>query len=138
MIMLATAEQVSYFGFHIPYLEHLGVEPISCENDQAVVRMPLQPHLINSHGHVHGGALMSVLDFTLSAAGRAHDPLSVGMATIDMSTSFLSPGSTDLTVTATCLRRGSTICFCEGEIRDTQNQLVAKATASFKIVRAKK
>lgn len=138
MIMLATAEQVSYFGFHVPFLEHLGVEPISCENDKAVTYMPLQPHLRNSLGHVHGGALMSVLDFTLSAAGRAHDPLSVGMATIDMSTSFLLPGSTDLTITATCLRRGSTICFCEGEIRDTQNQLVAKATASFKIVRAKK
>ncbi len=57
MIMLATAEQVSFFGFHIPYLEHLGVEPISCENDQAVVRMPIQPHLINSHGHVHGGGI---------------------------------------------------------------------------------
>ncbi len=136
MIMFATAEQVSYFGFHIPFLEHLGVEPISCENDRAVTFMPLKPHLRNSHGHIHGGALMSVLDFTLSAAGRAHDPMGVGLATIDMSTSFLSPGSTDLTITAICLRRGSTICFCEGEIRDTHDKLVAKASASFKLIKA--
>lgn len=138
MIMYATPEQVSYFGFHIPFLEHLGVEAVSCENDTAITRMSLQPHLRNSHGHVHGGALMSVLDFTLSAAGRAHDPLAVGLATIDMSTSFLSPGTTDLTITATCLRRGSTICFCEGEVRDTQDRLVAKATASFKLIKADK
>jgi len=81
---------------------------------------------------------MSVLDFTLSAAGRAHDPLGVGLATIDMSTSFLSPGKSDLTITATCLRRGSTICFCEGEVRDTEDRLVAKASASFKLIKVEK
>jgi len=138
MVMYATADQVSYFGFHIPYLEHLGVEPISCENDVAVTKMHIAQHLLNSHGHVHGGALMSVLDFTLSAAGRSHDPLGVGMATIDMSTSFISPATTDLTVTATCVRRGGSICFCEGEIRDSENRLVAKAMASFKIIKATK
>jgi uncharacterized protein (TIGR00369 family) len=137
MIMYATAEQVSYFGFHIPYLEHLGVEPVLCKDDRAVIRMPFAAHLLNSHGHIHGGALMSVLDFTLSAAGRSHDPLGVGLATIDMSTSFLSPGKSDLTITATCIRRGSSICFCEGEIRDTDNLLIAKATASFKLIKAK-
>ena len=137
MVMYASADQVSYFGFNIPYLEHLGVEPVSCENDVAVTRMRLQPHLINSHGHFHGGAIMSVLDFTLSAAGRSHDPLGVGMATIDMSTSFLSPGASDLTITATCTRRGSSICFCEGEIRDAQDRVVAKAMASFKMIKVK-
>lgn len=136
MVMYATADQVSYFGFHIPYLEHIGVEPISCENDVAVTRMRCEPHLLNSHGHIHGGAIMSVLDFTLSAAGRSHDPLGTGLATIDMSTSFLSPGKSDLTITATCIRRGGSICFCEGEIRDADNQLVAKASASFKLLKA--
>lgn len=137
MVMLATAEQISYFGYHIPYLEHLGVEPVSCENDVAVTRMPMSPQLINSRGQIHGGALMSVLDFTLSAAGRSHDLLGVSMATIDMSTSFLTPGTKDLVITATCIRRGSSICFCEGEVRDVDGELVAKATASFKIIRVK-
>lgn len=137
MVMLATAEQISYFGYHIPYLEHLGVEPVSCKNDVAVTRMPMSPQLMNSRGQIHGGALMSVLDFTLSAAGRSHDLLGVSMATIDMSTSFLTPGTKDLVITATCIRRGSSICFCEGEVRDIDGELVAKATASFKIIRVK-
>ena len=37
---------------------------------------------------------MSVLDFTLSAAARSADA-AVGMATIDMNTTFLSPGTGD-------------------------------------------
>ena len=133
--MLATADQVSYFGYHIPYLEHLGVKPVACENDTAVTQLPIKPHLVNSRGHVHGGALMSVLDFTLSAAGRAHDLTGISMATIDMSTSFMSPGASDLTITATCTHRGGSICFCEGEVRDADNKLVAKATASFKMLK---
>lgn len=136
MAILATGDQISFFGYHIPYLEHLGVEPQTCEDDSAVVKLPIRPHLLNSRGHVHGGAIMSVLDFTLSAAGRAHDPTGVSMATIDMSTSFMTPGTTDLTITATCVHRGRSICFCEGEIRDADNQLVAKATASFKMIKA--
>ncbi len=135
MTMLATTDQISYFGYRIPYLEHLGVEPVMCENDMAITRMAIRPHLVNSRGHIHGGALMSVLDFTLSAAGRAHDLTGISMATIDMSTSFMSPGSTDLTITATCTHRGGSICFCEGEVRDTDNKLVAKATASFKMLK---
>ena len=135
MTMLATTDQISYFGYRLPYLEHLGVEPVMCENDMAITRMAIRPHLVNSRGHIHGGALMSVLDFTLSAAGRAHDLTGISMATIDMSTSFMSPGSTDLTITATCTHRGGSICFCEGEVRDTDNKLVAKATASFKMLK---
>ena len=135
MAILASEEQVSYFGYHIPYLEHIGVEPVSCENDVAITRLPIKPHLVNSRGHVHGGALMSVLDFTLSAAGRSHDLTGISMATIDMSTSFMAPGSTDLTVTATCTHRGGSICFCEGEVRDANQKLVAKASASFKMIK---
>lgn len=135
MAILARADQVSFFGYHIPYLEHLGVVPLKCENDTAITRLPIKPHLVNSRGHVHGGALMSVLDFTLSAAGRSHDLTGVSMATIDMSTSFMAPGATDLTIKATCIHRGGSICFCEGEIRDANNKLVAKATASFKMLK---
>jgi len=138
MVMLATDDQVSYFGYHIPYLEHLGVEPVRCENDVAVTHMPLKPELLNSRGQIHGGALMSVLDFTLSAAGRSHDLLGISLATIDMTTSFFSPASKDLIVTAKCIRRGSSICFCEGEIKDVDEELVAKASAAFKIIRVKR
>jgi acyl-coenzyme A thioesterase PaaI-like protein len=55
-----------------------------------------------------------------------------------MTTSFFSPASKDLIVTAKCIRRGSSICFCEGEIKDVDEELVAKASAAFKIIRVKR
>jgi len=126
---------VSYFGLHIPYLEHIGVEPVEMKEDVAITRLRIRPEIVNSRGHVHGGAILSMLDFTLSAAGRSHDPLGTGVATIDLSSSFLSPGDSDLTCTARCVRRGSSICFCEGEIVNEKGEIVAKALASFKLLK---
>jgi uncharacterized protein (TIGR00369 family) len=122
-----------YFGFYIPYLDLLGVEPVMCENERAVTRMNIRDDLLNSRGHIHGGAIMSVLDFTLSAAGRSIDTLGMGLATIDMTTSCMEPGTTDLIFEARCLRRGRSIAFCEGEARDPDGKLIAKASATFKI-----
>lgn len=122
-----------YFGLKIPLMDYLGLIPESVENGVARCRLPWRRELTNSRGHVHGGTQMSVLDFTLSAAARGHRS-DLGMATIDMTTSFLSPGLGDLTIEARCLRKGTSIAFCEGEIRDAKGELVAKASATFKIV----
>lgn len=135
MTFYAKDTDISYFGFHIPYLDLLGLEPVECANDRAVTRLKIRTELLNSRGHIHGGAIMSVLDFTLSAAGRSIDPLGIGLATIDMTTSCIEPGTTDLIVEARCLRRGRSIAFCEGEARDPEGKLIAKASASFKLIR---
>ena len=135
MNVYARPGRVDYFGFHIPYMEYLGVIPVSCEGDRAITKLPIREDLLNSRGHIHGGALMSVLDFTLSAAGRAHDPLGVGLATIDMNTTFVEPAIKDITIQAHCFRRGTTICFCEGRIVDPDGKILVKATATFKMIR---
>jgi len=135
---LATADQVSYFGFHIPYLELLGVEPISCKDDVAITRLPIKDTLHNSRRQIHGGAILSVFDFTLSAAARANDPLASGLATISMSTNFISPGNGDLTVEARCVRRGGSIAFCEAVARDESGSIVATASGAFKIIKLNK
>jgi uncharacterized protein (TIGR00369 family) len=135
MNVFAKDSELSYFGFKIPYLELLGVEPVLCENDVAITRMKMRHDLRNSRGHIHGGAIMSVLDFTLSAAARSINPMAFGLATIDMTTSCFEPAVTDLIVEARCLRRGKSIAFCEGEARDPDGKLIAKASASFKIMK---
>ncbi len=122
-----------YFGLEIPLMDYLGLIPESLDNGVARCRLPWRRELTNSRGHVHGGTMMSVLDFTLSAAARGKQA-DIGMATIDMTTSFMAPGLGDLVVEARCLRKGSSIAFCEGEIRDEKGQLVAKASATFKLV----
>lgn len=123
-----------YFGLTIPLMDLMGLLPERVGPDFARTRLPWRADLTNSRGDIHGGTLMSVLDFTLSAAGRGGDP-ALGMATIDMNTSFMSPGTSDLIIEARCLKRGNSIAFCEGEIRSQDGELVARATATFKVIK---
>lgn len=122
-----------YFGLHIPLMNLMGLIPEAIEDGAARCHLPWREALTNSRGHVHGGTLMSVLDFTMSAAARGTRN-NVGMATIDMNTSFLAPALGDLIVSARCLRLGKSIAFCEGEIHNASGELVAKSSATFKLV----
>jgi len=133
---MTTETSTDYFGLTIPLMHLMGVIPESIAPGHARTRLPWREDLTNSRGDIHGGTLMSVLDFTLSAAARGHNQ-DLGMATIDMTTSFMSPGNSDLVIEARCLRLGGSIAFCEGEIRNAENELVAKASATFKVIKSR-
>lgn len=125
-----------YFGLDIPFMASIGLVPEHLSTELARTRMPHRPDLVNSRGDVHGGALMSALDFTLSAAARAHEA-NTGMATIDMTTHFMAPARGTVIFEARCLRIGGSLAFCEGQARDEEGKLLATASATFKIVRSK-
>ena len=129
-------EKPDYFGLHIPFMASIGLVPEHLSIELARTRMPHRPDLVNSRGDVHGGALMSALDFTLSAAARAHEA-NTGMATIDMTTHFMAPARGTVVFEARCLRIGGSLAFCEGQARDEEGKLLATASATFKIVRNK-
>ena len=129
-------EKPDYFGLHIPFMASIGLVPEHLSIELARTRMPHRPDLVNSRGDVHGGALMSALDFTLSAAARAHEA-NTGMATIDMTTHFMAPARGTVIFEARCLRIGGSLAFCEGQARDEEGKLLATASATFKIVRRK-
>jgi uncharacterized protein (TIGR00369 family) len=123
-----------YFGIDVPFMEHIGLMPVSLEDDCCVTRLAWQPHLVNSRGDMHGGSLMSAMDFTLSAAARAHDPLGLGAITVDMSAHFYEASRSALTIEGRCVRRGRSMAFCDGEVRDERGTVVAVARAVFKLV----
>ncbi len=126
---------VDYFGAQIPLMEYLGLVPEHIEANLARTRLPWRVELTNSRGDVHGGTLMSVLDFTLSAAARGSLEAGVSMATIDMTTSFMAPANGDLVIEGRCIKLGRSIAFCEGDIFDDKGQRVCKASATFKVIR---
>lgn len=130
----STDEAERYFGIDVPFMEHIGLRPVALGDGTCRTLLAWQPALVNSRGDIHGGTLMSALDFTLSAAARSHDPMGVGAITVDMTTHFYEAARSDLTVDARCVRRGRSIAFCEGEVRDTSLNVVAVARAVFKLV----
>ena len=118
----------------IPFLNHLKIVTDSLGEGQARLSLPIEPHLTNSLGTVHGGVIMSLLDVALCTAARTLHPESIGVITIDMSTSFIG-GATGprLMAEARVLKDGRSMSFVEGEARNPDGSLVAKVIATVRV-----
>ena len=134
-----TASRPGNLPVAIPFIEALGVELTEMADGHAVAVMTPQPQHLNSWGVVHGGVLMSVLDFVMAMAGRSMQPQAGdinagagGNLTVEMKTTFIRPGKGRLTVRGHCVHPGRSLNFCEGEIVDEQGQILARASGTFK------
>jgi len=127
-----------FFGIDIPFMRYLGLQAEHLEEGYARARLPSSPDLVNSRQDVHGGTLMSVLDFILSVAARSHDPMNIGVATIEMSTHFLSAARGELVFESSLLKRGRSTAFCEGHALDAEGNKVCVARATFRLIQLNK
>jgi len=91
----------------------------------------------NRHGHVQGGLLAAMLDSTVGcAAVAALDGGSV--VTLSMNVTYLRPAAIGpLHGGGRVVHRGGSTIFANGELRDSDGAVVASATATLRIVRAK-
>ena len=118
----------------IPFLAHLKILTEDLGQGSAKLSLPVEPHLTNSMGTVHGGVIMSLLDIALCTAARTLHPGSIGAITIDMSTSFLDGGKgAKLLADARVLKDGRSMSFVEAEARNEDGTLVAKAIATVRV-----
>lgn len=123
-----------HFGLDIPFMHELGLVPVSMDDERVLARLPYDRRLTNSRGDFHGGALMGALDFILSVSARLHDPLNVGIITIEMSTHFIASARTDVSVESRLIRRGARIAFCEGSVNGPDGEVLCLARGAFKLV----
>jgi uncharacterized protein (TIGR00369 family) len=119
----------------VRFAAHLGIEQVALEPGVARMSCALQPHMTNSWGIAHGGVVMTLLDVTLCMAARTLHPHSAGIVTIELSTAFIDAGKGTLQSEARVLRNGRSLIFVEGEVRNEDGALVAKAQGT---VRARK
>jgi len=123
----------------IPFLSHLKILTEALGEGTAQLSLPVEPHLTNSLGTVHGGVIMSLLDVALCTAARTLHPESLGVITINMSTSFIGGGSgTKLLAEARVLKDGRSMSFVEAEAKNTDGSLVAKAVATVLVLKKEK
>ena len=125
----------------LPFIEHLGVEELEFGDGHVTARLESQPHHCNSRGVVHGGALMSLLEFVMAVAARRWSPDGVpdanGNVTIEMKTTFLRPGSGVIAVMPLLMKSGASLNFCGGELRDSGDRIIARASGTFMRFRPK-
>ena len=118
----------------IPFVSHLRILTETLGEGTARLSLPIEPHLTNSIGTLHGGVIMSLLDVALCTAARTLHPDSLGVITIDMSTSFIGGGSgARLLAEARVLKNGRSMIFVEGEAKNEDGSLVAKAIATVRV-----
>ena len=118
----------------IPFVQHLKIHTEELGHGTARLSVLVAPHLTNSLGTVHGGVIMSLLDVALCTAARTLHPDSVGVITIDLSTSFIGGGnSARLIAESRVLKDGRSMTFVEAEAKNEDGSLVAKAIATVRV-----
>jgi uncharacterized protein (TIGR00369 family) len=101
--------------------------------DQAVLRMPIGPHLIRVGGIVSGQALAALADTAMVFAALAKAGEFRPFATTDLHTQFLRPGvGTAVLCTARVVRAGKSLVFTRAEMHEEDSgKLISTATATF-------
>jgi len=123
----------------VPFVEHLGIKVTEQSKSRAAIVLDKRPELLNSWGAAHGGVIMTMLDYVMSAAVRGHYGMDGGVLTVDMSVGFMNAGVSDhIHAEARVLHAGQSTAFCESEARDDAGKILAKAIGTFKLLGEKK
>ncbi len=125
------------FRADIPFINDLGVEFLAADAGRATIALQLRARHLNSWNVAHGGVIMTLLDVAMAVAGRSLDPSAGGGVTVEMKTSFVQPAlaGTRLIASGHAFHCSSTLAFCEGEVRDEADRLIAKSMGTFKYIR---
>ena len=113
----------------------LGIVVLEADEGRSVLRLPIKDELANRRDNVHGGAIATLVDSAMAIATRSKE---VGLetgGTIDLNIHFVAPGKGSLVATANVIHAGGSIAFCQCEVRDEAQKLVATAMSSFKLRR---
>ena len=130
-----TVEHARAFQKKIPFIGLLRIATDALGHGTAALSLPVEPQLTNSMGKVHGGVIMSLLDVALCTAARTLHPESQGVITINLSTSFIGAGDGErLLAEARVLKDGRSMSFVEGEARNADGSLVAKAVGTVRVL----
>jgi uncharacterized protein (TIGR00369 family) len=127
------------FRDRIPFLKDLGIEIMGAERGRSRIELAVLPRHLNSWDAVHGGVIMTLLDVAMASAGRSLDPTAGGGVTVEMSTTFMqaAPSAGRLVASGLCTHQSGTMTFCEAEVRDGSDRLLARAMGIFKYVRGR-
>lgn len=130
--MSGISPEVAEFVKKIRFAEHLGVRIDALDKGLARLSLEIKPEFTTSWGTVHGGAILSLLDITLSMSARTlYDPPR-SIMTIDLSAQFIGTAKGVIRAEGRVAKAGKSTIFCEGEVRDDAGELVAKAIGTFR------
>jgi len=120
-----------------PCARLLGLDIIDAKpNDGWVrIRFEAKPEFCNASGNVQGGILAAMLDDAMGPAVLITTNAKTMPTTIDMHVSYLAPARPGpLIGEAMVVQLGKTVGFVEARLVDEMGLIVARATASVRLV----
>ena len=123
------------FPARVPFAEHLGLELHAFGDGQSELRLNIHEAHCNSRLVAHGGVLMTLLDVAMATAARSGTGAS-GAITNEMKTSFLRAAEGELRANGRLIHHTATMAFCEADVHNAKDQLCARASGTFKLMRA--
>lgn len=132
----ASGRTIYHFRQHA-YLNLLGIKRLVPEQGDSQTELVITESLMNPNGSAHGGSIFSLVDTGMSGALRKHIVEPEFSATVESKINYLKAvrvGST-LLCTSRVIQRTSRLAVIEAEVHNENNELVAKAMATFAIMK---
>lgn len=117
----------------IPFAEQLGVRVIHRTVGDVGLELRLLEEHMNSWQVAHGGVIMSVLDIAMGMSAKTLDDASSGATTVELKTNFIKAATGRVVARGLAHRAGRSLVFVEGELRNDAEELLARATGTFKL-----
>ncbi|MGV7030659.1 PaaI family thioesterase [Methylobacterium symbioticum] len=129
--MLARAQASGAQEFGSFFLSRLLGFNVSYEGERCIVRFEAVPPLFNPQGTLHGGVLATAMDVSM---GHLLHRVEGAGATLEMKVQYLAAVTSGIVrCEGSFLRRGRTISYLQSHAFDESGQLVAHATATWKL-----
>lgn len=119
----------NYVAKYDRLMRHLGMTIEEASREYARVTMPIADEIKNGMGLAHGGAIFALADVAFGAAANAGQIN--GVVSLNAAIEFLRPGlAGPLKAEARLVRKGAHIQSYNVEVRDANDQLVARCMST--------
>ncbi len=120
-----------------PFSRILGIEVVDIDQGFVRLRMPFSKKLTQPYGTIHGGAIVSLADSAVAKALATMIGPDQKITAIEIKCNFLAPIKDGvMTAEGKIIHKGNRISVGEVNIWDDENRLVARAMATYAIMKA--
>jgi uncharacterized protein (TIGR00369 family) len=116
----------------VEFTEYLGIETRGMVEGAFVLELVLDARHMSRAARAHGGVLFTLLDTALGRAVIEELPPGRGCATVELKINYFRPvRSGRLRASGRCVQRTRSLAYAEGDVRNEQGKLLARATGTF-------
>ena len=105
---------------------------IRYEENACIVEFDVEDYMFNPQGSLHGGIISFAMDVSM---GHLLNHLGGPGITLEMKVQFMQPvRSGKVRAVGTIVKKGRKICFLRSEMYDSEQNLIAHATSTWKLL----